>query len=58
MRGLRKKVCQRAVWIERAEEEVVGVVEDAAVALGGGTGIDAADRVCGGAGRGGCYLSV
>lgn len=34
---------QRTLWIERAEEEAVGVIEDVAVAQGGGTGIDAAD---------------
>ena len=43
MRGLRKEVCQRAVWTERTEEKFIGMVEDAAVALGGGTGVDAAD---------------
>jgi len=43
MRGWRQKVLQRAGWIERTEEEFVGVVEDVAVAQGGGAGVDAAD---------------
>ena len=36
---------QRAGWIARTEEEPVGVVEDVAVAQGGGAGIDTAHGV-------------
>ena len=43
MRGQRHEALQRAGWIERTEEEFVGVVEDVAVAQGGGAGIGATD---------------
>ena len=43
MRGLFQEALQRAFWIERTEEEAVGVVEDVAVAQGGGAGIGATD---------------
>ena len=43
MRGEWREILQRTIWIERTEEDAVGVVEDAAVSLGGGTDIDTAN---------------